>query len=393
MKKTSRIILLLTLFSLPFSLFAGDQSEVWTRLYRRAISFEQKEMILNNIVKLDDRAFEPVLIEALEEMNGDLQKFRGDVVLMMQWIKMTRMIVKELGELKSLDAEDQIFFVATHTDDSLLVADALIALGNIRSVKYAPEVATILRNLNFNTQQINRDNAEIEAYGAVMALQKMREPIGFEPVFYSYIGWYSKRTKNLAGEALKYITEDPTEPILAIVKEADYDVKKTALFVEKESSAPADNKNKIAVLALEEGLKYQTADKIEQDELSKLRIEAMKVLIENKANDDAASPFLSEIIKRDYDVNETLYSLYALGVIGSDKAVDILSTRLALFNKRQQEGIAASQKELGYIKQIIKSIGMSGNKSGSGVLAEVQFSDYTPAINRLARESAAQLGK
>ncbi|OQY35449.1 MAG: hypothetical protein B6241_00675 [Spirochaetaceae bacterium 4572_59] len=388
MKKTSRIILLLTLFSLPFSLFAGDQSEVWTRLYRRAISFEQKEMILNNIVKLDDRAFEPVLIEALEEMNGDLQKFRGDVVLMMQWIKMTRMIVKELGELKSLDAEDQIFFVATHTDDSLLVADALIALGNIRSVKYAPEVATILRNLNFNTQQINRDNAEIEAYGAVMALQKMREPIGFEPVFYSYIGWYSKRTKNLAGEALKYITEDPTEPILAIVKEADYDVKKTALFVEKESSAPADNKNKIAVLALEEGLKYQTADKIEQDELSKLRIEAMKVLIENKANDDAASPFLSEIIKRDYDVNETLYSLYALGVIGSDKAVDILSTRLALFNKRQQEGITASQKELGYIKQIIKSIGMSGNKSGSGVLAEVQFSDYTPAINRLARESA-----
>ena len=373
-------------------LFAGDQAEVWSRLYRRAISTEQKEMILKNIVQMDDRAFEPVLMEALEEMNGNQEKFRGDIALMIKWVDMTRLIVQELGELKTLDAEDQIFFVATHTDDPLLIADALVALGNIRSVKYAPDIATILRNLNFNTQKENRDNAEIQAYGAVMALQKMREPVGFEPVFYSYIGWYSKRTKNLAGEALKYITEDPTEPVMNIMEEADYDVKKTALMVEKDSSAPAENKNRVAILGLEEGLKYQTADRIEQDELSKLRIEAIKILIESESKDEPAVPFLKEIFRRNHDANESLYALYALGVIGSDSALEVLTDNLAKFNQRQQDGLKATREELEFIKQIIKSIGMSGNQLGMGVLTEVQFSDYTPAINRLAKEAINALG-
>ncbi len=392
MKKLFNLILLSVLMLTAGTLSATDQAEVWSRLYRKAVSFEQKQMIMNNIVKMDDRALEPVLIEALEEMNGDLQKFRGNTALMSQWTSMTRLIVKELGELKTLDAEDQIFFVATHSDNPYLIADSLIALGNIRSVKYAPDIATILRNLNFNTQQTNRDSAEIQAYGAVMSLMKMREPVGFEPVFYSYIGWYTKRTKELAKEALKYITDDPTEPIMAIMKEAEYKTKKTALMVEKESSAPGQNKNLVAVLALEEGLRYQTADKIEQDELSKLRIEAMKILIENSAKDDAAVPFLKEIFRRKYDLNESLYALYALGVIGSDNAVSILVENLEQYNKRQQDDIFATRDELEYIKQIIKSIGMSGNPIGMGVLTEVQFSNYTPAINRLAKEAAAALG-
>ena len=392
MKNRLITVSLLSLLFLNSSLFAGEQAEVWSRLYRRSQSMDQKEMILKNIVKLNDRDFEPVLIEALEKLNGDQQKYRGNIVLMTQWVDMTRLIVRELGELKSLNAEDQIFFVATHTDDSLLIADALIALGNIRSVKYAPEIANILRNLNFNTQKNNRDGAEIQAYGAVMALQKMRAPIGFEPVFYSYIGWYSKRTKNLAGEALKYITDDPTELVMAIMEKADYDIKKMALQVEKESSAPVESKIIVAILALEEGLKYKTEDKIEQDALSKLRVEAMKVLIENSSKNDSAVPFLSEIFKRNFDVNESLYALYALGVDGSDSAVAVLTSSLSNFNKRQLDGFKASRNEIEYIKQIIKSIGMSGNQKGMEVLTEVQFSDYTPAITRLAREAMAALG-
>ncbi len=392
MRNKYRLLLIGLLVITAGSLFATDQAEVWSRLYRRSISFEQKKMVMTNIVKMDDRALEPVLIEALEEMNGDIQKFSGNIALMVQWTEMTRMIVKKLGELKTLDAEDQIYFVVTHSEDPYLIADSLIALGNIRAVKYAENISTMLRNLNFNTQQTNRDNAEIQAYGAVMALMKMREPIGFEQAFYAYIGWYSKRTKDLAQEALKYITDDPTEPIMAIMKEADYKTKKTALMVEKESSAPADSKTRVAVLALEEGLRYQTSDRIEQDELSKLRIEAMKILIENEADDDAAVPFLKEIFRRKTDLNESLYSLYALGVIGSDAAVKILVDNLEMYNHRQQDEIVATRDELEYIKQIIKSIGMSGNPLGMGVLTEVQFSNYTPAINRLAKEASGALG-
>ncbi len=391
MRKTA-VISILLLFTLSILPVFSQSAEVWTRLYRRSVSLEQKEMVLQNIVRLNDRATEPVLMEALEELNGDQEKFRGDRALLAKWVQMTDMIVKALGELKTRDAEDMVWFVVNHSaESSLLKANALIALGGMRATGYAPEIATMLRNLNFNTQNANRDNAEIEAYGCVMALQKMRETVGFSPVFYAATGWYSRRTKELAMESLKTISEDPTDEVMMIMKDADYKTKKIALSVENDSSAPVENKNKVAVLALEEGLRYQTEDKREQDDLSKLRTEALKIMIANSIKDDGAVPFLKTIVERASDSNEIIYAYYTLGVIGSDTAVDVLSARLTLFNDRQASGIEADRYQLEYIKQIIKSIGMSGNSRGMAPLTEVQFSNYTPAINRLAKQAMEEL--
>ncbi len=370
----------------------SDSAEVWTRLYRRSNSLEQKEMVLQNIVKLHDRAVEPVLIEALEEMNSNQEKFKGDRALLLKWVDMTDMIVRELGNLKTRDAEDAVWFVVTHpADSSLLKSNALIALGEMRATGYAPEIATMLRNLNFNTQQENKTNAEIEAFGSVMALQKMRDPVGFEPVFYAATGWYSRRTKELAMASLKTITDDPTDSIVSIMKTADFATKRIALQVEKDSTASEDNKNKVAVLALEEGHKYQTTDKKQLDDLSKLRVEAIKILIENNAKNSAAVPLLKKTVELAKDSNEIIYSYFALGVIGNDAAVDVLAEKLTAYNRRQSDGISASQEQLEYIKQIIKSIGMSKNSRGNAVLTEVQFSNYTPAINRLAKQAQEEL--
>ncbi|MBF9015701.1 MULTISPECIES: hypothetical protein [unclassified Oceanispirochaeta] len=382
----------LLFFSLSVLPVFSNPAEVWSRLYRRSNSLEQKEMVLENIVKLNDRAVEPILMEALEEMNNNQEKFRGDRALMMKWVEMTNMIVKSLGDLKTRDAEDLVWFVVNHpADDSLLKANALMALGEMRATTYASEIATMLRNLNFNTQQDNLVSAEIEAYACVSALQKMRDPVGFEPVFYAATGWYSKRTKTLALASLSQIAMDPTEPVMKIMKDADFSTKRTALLVEKESEAPQENKTKVAVLALDEGLKYSTTDKKQQDELSKLRIDAMKTLIQSNAKDNAAVPLLKTTIERSNDANETIYAYYALGVIASDEAVDVLSANLVQYNTRQSDGIAATQEQLGFVKQIINSIGMSGNSRGMASLTEVQFSNYTPAINRLAKQAMEKL--
>ncbi|MDC7235008.1 MAG: hypothetical protein PQJ58_17370 [Spirochaetales bacterium] len=392
MFKKSIVISGFIFFILSVLPVSANQAEVWSRLYRRSSSLEQKEMVLENIVKMNDRALEPVLMEALEEMNNNQEKFRGDRVLMMKWVDMTNMIVQALGELKTRDAEDLVWFVVTHpADSSILKANALMALGNMRAKTYAPEIATMLRNLNFNTQQDNRTNAEIEAYACVAALQKMRDPVGFEPVFYAASGWYSKRTKNLALASLSQISMDPTEPVMEILKDADFPTKRIALSVQKESAAPEENKSKVAVLALDEGLKYSTTDKKQQDDMSKLRIDAIKTLIQANAKDNAAVPLLKTAIDRSKDPNETIYAYYALGVIATDEAVAVLSEKLTWYNTRQADGIAASQEQLGYIKQIINSIGMSGNSRGMGALTEVQFSNYTPAINRLAKQAMEKL--
>ena len=390
-KKTALIFTIL-FFILNLVPVFSNTAEVWSRLYRRSNSLEQKEMVLENIVKLNDRAVEPVLIEAIDEMVASQEKFRADRALMLKWVEMTDMIVKALGTLKTRDAEDQVWFVVNHSaDSSLLKANALIALGEMRATTYATDISTMLRNLNFNTQQSSRESAEIEAYACILALQKMRQPVGFEPVFYAATGWYSRRTKDLALESLAAIAEDPTEQILEIMVNADFSTKRTALAVENNSNAPADNKNRVAVAALTEGLRYQPNDKVQVDELYRLRVDAIKALIQNGSAEDAAVPLLKTTVERADDPNEMIYAYYALGVIGSDAAVDVLSEKLTMFNERQISGLNASQTQLDYIRQIINSIGMSGNSRGSSALTEVQFSNYTPAINRLARQALEQL--
>ncbi len=391
MKKKISSISLLILLCTALPVFA-DPSEVWGRLYKKSESLEQKEMVLRNIVRINDRETEGILLEALEEMNRNQEKFKGSRALTQKWISMTDMIVKALGEMKTMEAGDAVWFVVNHpAGSSLLKANALMALGSMRALEFAPKIAIMLRNLNFNTQTENKGNAEIEAYGCVMALEGMHDAVGFEPVFYAASGWYSRRTRELAKKALVLIARDPTDQVFSILKKADYKGKSLAVSVENASSASSENKCKVGILALDEGLRYKPNNLTEKSDLTRLRKEAIQGLIANKNTDAGAVPLLKKVLERSDDSGEVLSAIYLLGQMASDEAVQVLAERLSFFNERQAADIQADRLQLDYIRQMIKSMGMAGNPAGMGALAEVEFSNYTPAIVRLAKKAMKEI--
>ena len=389
--KIRRVFFYIIFLIIPIiSLSASERSEVWKKMYNRAVTIEQQYILMQNIVAMNDPVLSEMLDSALADQISSLenQMSRTDLEKKNQ---LMRMIVNELSSLKAEESAGTIFTLFNSVDDYYLKADCLIALGQIRAVELVPQISTILRNLNFNTTS-DKQPAEIIAYGAIIALERMRETAGFEQVFYASLGWYSRRIRDKAAAVLESISDDPTEPILNIIGgESDYESKELALNLENRSSAPPENKNKVAILGIKESLRYLPNDKTEANQLEKLRLAAINILIANKYNGVDIVDDLTTVYNRAIDINEKLITLQALGNNGSDKSVLWLSNELAEFNSRQLDGIAVNQTELIYVKQLIGSLAVSGNVNAKPVLLEVQFSNYTPAIIRLAKNAIKEL--
>jgi hypothetical protein len=370
-------------------LSASDRSEVWKRMYNRALTIDQQYAIMENIVAMDDPSMIEVLDSALAEQISSLED-QMNRTERNQKNQLMRLIVNELSSLRAEESAGTIFTLYNAIDDHILKADCLVALGQIRAIDLVPQVSTILRNLNFNTSD-DTQVAEILAYAAVVSLERMRDIRGFEQVFYASLGWYSRRITDKASAVLSVISDDPSDPILEIIGgDSSYEIKLVALNVENSSNAPAENKNKVAVLSLHEGLRYSPNDKMEADQLAKLRQTAIIALINNQYHDSGVVKDLISSYDRSDDINYKLIVIQALGTNGTDEAVAWLSKELANFNSRQLSGLSANQTELIYIRQIISSLALSGNVNAKPVLLEVQFSDYTPAIVRLAKDALSK---
>lgn len=371
-------------FLIGASLFAGDASEVWSRLYDRVNTLDQKYSIMQRIVQLDDPSLELMLTQALDDLvNGSYYSYSlGDSYDM--WEDLTKLIVRELGELK---AQDSAYLLAQIMNDyqGLLKAEAMMGLGSMGAIEYTSDIATVLRNLNFNLED-DRDRAEKEAYGAIIALKRMGDLAGFEPVFYAHIGWYSRRVKDAAAETLAVMVQDPSDEILKIMESAVMAELMIALEVEAASQASNQNKAGVAAYALELGVSLQGGNLEERSLLRDLRNRAMILMVEYQAQIDEAIPSLERSYREAETQEEKLNAILALGVNGSNAAVAVLVEALDYFNERKLGGISPSNQENSVILQIIYALGVSGNSElAMPALSSLEVYDYSNSINRAAR--------
>jgi len=390
MKKKLLLVVLFTAGSFPL-LFAGQAGESWARLYRRIPDIKQRYAIIQNLVPLDDQSLEPFYTSALDELvYGDYSQYRTNKSTYDDWEILTRTIIMELGDIKGQSAAPIIWDVVKTAKTPLIKSAGLQALGVMRAEEYAPEIAIMLRNLNFNTSS-DKNSAEIEAYGAVAALDKMKAEVGFEPLFYASVGWYHDRVTDYAKKAVLDFTDDPVPLLKGIMLRAEnYKNKRTALAFAMESSAPAQSKADIAAAALAEGLKYSESDFTLKRQLADLRVDAMKDLITLGIFPENAPDLLDKAIDEG-ELDEKLVALQALGADGSDRSAEILASRLSFYNERQISGLTLNNEELLIVRQLIFSLGESGNEKGLQPLQEMKFADYTPSLLRMADQAMAKI--
>jgi hypothetical protein len=368
-------------------LAANEVSEMWARLYGRAGSLEQKYAVMQHLIEQDDANLAPTLQAALEELVNisAALKTTGEKEA---WTRLCRIIVGGLGKLKALESAQVLFACYRTADSPLLKSEALAAIGKVRGTDYTERIALILKDLNLNPGR-DAQAAEIIAYGCINALEKLKSPLGYKQVFIAANGWYTKRIKERALSALPNMTEDPTVILLEIMRESAPDIKLTALQSADTSRAPEDKKITLAIQALETALFEQPQDSAQKVKFAELRKLAISMFIKYRSKNDAALGPLEITIERNFDPNERLSAVNALGINGSDGAAKILAGLLDKQNRRQASGLPDMDNR--YTTALMRSLGMTKNPLGRPALLAVEFSDYTPAMISISKEALREI--
>lgn len=391
MKKIMFVFISFFLFFSGAGLYSQETSAVWSRLYSRALSFEHKYEIMTSLVELHDREMVPVLSSALEEIISGNRNIAGgtDRIIIND---LTRIIVKELGNLRAQETADLVFTVFLEGWDPVVRGEAVIALGKMGARQYAGSLAMFLRNLNFNAgSQEQRREGEILAFACVNALEMLGDPVGFEPVFFASLGWYSgaSRVKETAKQALNTMVEDPSKELIIIIKaNPEFTVKLAAVEAAALSQAPPKSREQVAREALNQGLMYQSKDIREQNALRQIRTGAAGIIKSSTLTIPEIIPLMERVLYGDFDINEKLSILEALGTSSMEDAVKAAVRFLKYQNERQSTGITSDDNRL--IISTIRTLGILGNPLAREELLMVKHSNWTGAV---AREAAAVLEK
>lgn len=387
MKKLLALLTLLSLGSVSF-LAADERSAVWERIYQNAVNDEMRYAVLLNIRELHDRQFGNLLTEALAEVVTRSIELGNNNEVEAK-VRLATALIQELGDLRESSASDLIFQVYRDTVNyPLLRSEAAMALGKMRATDYVPNLVRDLSDINL---QPNRDKAvaqEIVAFGLVQALATMKDPRGYEPVFFASIGWYSplRKVKETARTMLKVMVDDPTEPLLAIVQsQPATESKMAALRAQAESKAPDAGKAQVALAALEAGVTTIPNTVVEGTQLADLRKEALRLLVQTQDRSPRAVVLLRQQYKTAAlarETSEILSVLQALGVNGTAEALSYLTELMGGFNVRAGTSGLLTDFDIQQVRTILQAFKVAASPAARPVLIEAQYTGYTPAVQR-----------
>jgi len=390
------MLLLLVMVGSQFAV-ANEIAAMWTRLYERARTLDQKQQIMMNIVEQHSRDVIPVLNDALDE---EVRTFRNtaNVTEAGRKIELMKMVVEELGRLKAREAVPVVWETVQVVEDPILKAEAIMALGSMGARQYAEDMAMMLRNINFNYDAIqNQRKNEIIAYGLVTALGRLGEAVGYEPVFFASQGWYSgqRQVKQQAEKVLQQIVDDPSAQLLKILRtNDDFELKLAALQAAEKSDAPEIAKAEVAAAAIDEGLNYVGKNKTESRELKMIRLNALMMLKKYpQPENERLLENLSRMLQmyranRVFDEDEMITLLDALGTFTGEEVARPLSDLLNYYNKRREVSPPDSYR---IVRALIQALGNVGHLAGIEELTIVTISDYWE--NSMQREAQSAIDK
>lgn len=385
MKRTfalAAIALILSSFA-----FADETTEIYQILYRQAEGLPQKYAALVNIVGLQDKATAPLLASALEELLLTGRSYTGSSDQEL-YGRTVRVLAQALGDFKYTAATPYLWEASQQIADPVGRAEAIIAIGKIRDLEYAERIALRLGDLNLRPAE-DRDAGEKLAYGCIVALDKLKDIRGFSPVFFAADSWYSLRVRQKALDALPSISEDPTDPIKAILGTETPERQLRALKAEIASQASPQRKTEASILALNLGHLKVPRDKNDSKVLSDLRKLALRGLIAYKASGADPIDGCSSSYSKGGDDEERLLALSALGANGSDPAATVLRDVILQLNEDQRSGLSDETRNR-MAKAAIENAGITKNKMLRPALLAVTINDKWSGSVILAAQTAAK---
>lgn len=386
-------IIALALFFCTSGAFAlNEDVVVWEQIYRKADGDDQRLAVMLKIMQFKDREFAPLLVESLDRlMTRRIED--GPQRDRLAKNSLARLIVQELGNLNSGDSAESVYRLYVEVREPVLKGEAAVALGKMRAVRYADRLALDLSSINLRPDPVSPRDQEIVALGLVQALDAMRSPLGYEPVFLAARAWYSSssRVRETALSALSTMVDDPTDSVMKImVSNPSIEIKLAALEAALMSKAPLERKATIASVALKTGIERVGTDPSSRAAISRLRVASLNALSATRDKSPDNVPLIVAVIgmdaKNDATLEETLKAYVALGVNGSDPAAEFLAGRLGAYDDLERSK-ANTVRDKSLIRQIVASMALTKNPRVKGALLKSLNVDYDASIRNAIKDA------
>jgi hypothetical protein len=371
---------------LAASLAADESIDIWTQIYRESRTDAAKYQVMLKIMDFRNKDFTPMIQDSLDDLyNRRIES--GGTTEKYDKTQLARLMVQELGNLKATDAADRIFAIYQDVGDAYLKSDCAIALGKLRATTFAYRLARDLADINLAAKGTDTRPQEVLAYGIIQALDSLRSPLSFEPLFLASLAWYpnSSHVRELAKQVLPKIFPDPSEQLMTIIEKNDrLEVKLAALEAEIASKAPTAAKIGVARLALGQALNLSPSVPEAIGIVTKLRRLAVTSLSQLGDKDPASAALFIQQIARDRanqdSFDDTILCYTALGWNASAAAVKFLNERLAYYNDAQRSG-KNTVRDKQIVREVIAAIKRAKNPESRPILMRTQYVDnYDNAI-------------
>jgi hypothetical protein len=377
------------MFFIAFGLFGQTTDlDTWTEIYNGESTISGQLLTLQMVARQGAPNSGPFFAGALSRLLRQYPSFRRASDLAVA-DECAMVITRELGTSKYTAAGPDLWKTVETFANPLVKSEAVIALGKAGVVDYLPHVVQLLTDLNTkipSEREIQVRDSRV-AYGAVISLENFKDISGYLPVFFASNGWYDSRLKAQAAASLPVITNDPTDPLLQVVKSPGYpySIKYLALQSEEASQAPEASKARVAAAALAEGWKAATTDIHLRNELAQIRKLSLDMIRRyGIGNDNTVYINLGRCYREGADINEKLDAVQALSAIATDQAAFLLNSFILAIHQRRQSN-ALTREDDQMIRALITALGATKRSIGRSSLTLVQQSPaWTNTIRGLA---------
>ncbi|MDR2483342.1 MAG: HEAT repeat domain-containing protein [Treponema sp.] len=387
--------LFLALMAVSVTVLYGLSDSLQTELefYTQSGSITEKLAIIRGVAdeKIPDAGeFYGIVLERLlreyPSVRGNQQLEAAETAV--------RLLTGLIGDEKYEPAASSVWRAVSDFSNPLVRESGLIALGKLEAKEFLPQIIRLLTDLNsYPRSDIKaKEDAERVAYGAIIALEHFKDPAGYLPVFFASSGWYHDRVKSRARSALPEILEDPSEPLIFVIKSSAYVYgdKFEALQTAERSWAATDKKAEIAVAALAESWRSTTNDPRLRRNLVEMRKLAMGMIGQYKTEDESVYPLLERTYKEGSE-DEKFPAINTLAFLGTEKSAQLLSSFLRDIMDRLDSGLLTRTDER-MARMIIPALGDTGQSSAVPVLRIVRESNWSSTVKRLAADALKKIG-
>lgn len=386
MKLLFPLFLALTLTTtLPVSTSANETVRVYGIIMQSAETVQQRYAVAQNMAALNDPGAAIYALDALDWALANRSSIRPGSEREI-YERLTQVLVKSLGDWRYTNAAASVMRVVDDSPDPLTRSEALAALGSMRATEYAGKIALILRDLNL-APVADRDAGEMLAYGSILALERMRSPLGFAPLFFASEGWYSRRVREQAERSLPLVLDDPTDAVVEIIEKESLERKIRAFELLMRSKAPAENKIRTAAMALSRGITLAPRNRAEETLLSDLRVRSMNALVSQGDRSGNSAADLNEAY-RIGGQDEKLVALRAMGATQSVDSARFLRDIIIELDGVHRRGLVDNTRET-LMRAALQNAAINANKELAPALQAVSLNQgWSGGILNLA--AAAQ---